>query len=491
MRIQSSNPALLRVGHLVGDVGAEFIDVSVPNGSTDVNFYVHGMEGVTGAATITASAPGFTTSPTGTVNVLAPWLELVSVPDTTTTLSADSPFYVRTGVVLTGGTSFWAFQAPRPGGSGVSVNVTHTNTAVAQLVTTAGAAQTRTVNIAAGQFNSPTSVAAGGVAFDPIAAGTTIVSASATGYTAIRTETVTVTSPGMTLFGFPTNVGSGLHYGAFTARLGANLHGGVTMRIQSSNPALLRVGHACRRRGRGIHRRVRAERLDRRELLCARHGRGDGRSHDYGIGARIHHQPDRHGQRPRAMAGVGQCARHHDDALCGQPVLCADGSRADGRDVVLGVPGTAAWRFGRERQCDAHETAVAQLVTTAGAAQTRTVNIAAGQFNSPTSVAAGGVAFDPIAGGTTIVSASATGYTAIRTETVTVTSPGMTLFGFPTNVGSGLHYGAFTARLGADLHGGVTMRIQSSNPALLRVGHLVGDVGAEFIECPCRTARPT
>ena len=212
MRIQSSNAALLRVGHLVGDAGTEFIDVTLTNGATDVNFYVHGMEGVTGAATITATAPGFTASTPATVNVFAPWMELVSVPDTTTTLSADSPFYVRTGVALPGQSFFWAYQAVRAGGPGLAVNVTHSNGDFADLVTTAGAADSRTVTVAPGTFNSPTTVASGGVAFHPVSAGSTTVSASATGFTLIRTEAVNVTAPGLSLFGFPTNVGSGLQY---------------------------------------------------------------------------------------------------------------------------------------------------------------------------------------------------------------------------------------------------------------------------------------
>ena len=73
------------------------------------------------------------------------------------------------------------FQALRTGAAALSVTVSHTNTAVAQLVTTGGAGQTRTVTIVPGEFDSPTSVAAGGVAFDPIGGGTTTVNASATG----------------------------------------------------------------------------------------------------------------------------------------------------------------------------------------------------------------------------------------------------------------------------------------------------------------------
>ena len=482
MRIQSSNAALLRVGHLVGDAGTEFIDVTIPNGSTDVNFYVHGMEGVTGAATITATALGFTPSTPATVNVFAPWMELVSVPDTTTTLSADSPFYVRTGVVLPGQSFFWAYQAVRAGGPGLAVNVTHSNGDFADLVTTAGAADSRTVTVAPGTFNSPTTVASGGVAFHPVSAGSTTVSASATGFTLIRTEAVNVTAPGLSLFGFPTNVGSGLQYGTFTARLGATLHGGVTMRIQSSNAALLRVGHLVGDAG--------TEFID----VTIPNGSTDVNFYVHGMegvtgAATI--TATALGFTPSTPATVNVFAPWME--LVSVPdtttTLSADSPFYVRTGVVL--PGQSFfWAYQAVRAGGpglavnvTHSTpTVAQLVTTAGAAQSRTVNIPAGGFNSPTTVGTGGIAFDPVSGGTTTVSASATGFTLMRTELVTVTAPGISLFGFPTNVGSGLRYGQFTARLGATVHGGVTMRIQSSNPAVVKFSPNATATGTDFID---------
>ena len=481
MRIQSSNPALLRVGHAVGDAGAEFIDVTVPNGSTDVNFYVHGMEGVTGAATVTATATGFTPATPATVNVLAPWIELVSVPDTTTTLSADSPFYVRTGVVLTGGTSFWAFQAVRVGGPGLTVNVTHNTGAVADLVTTAGAADSRTVTLAPGAFNSPTTVATGGIAFNPVSGGTTTVSASATGFTLIRTELVTVTAPGINLFGFPTNVGSGLRYGTFTARLGATQHGGVTMRIQSSNPAVVKFSPNATATGTDF--------ID----VFVPNGSTDVNFYVDGMEG--------------IVGGVTLTATapgFTDDTgtinvfrpvieLVGLPNTTTSLSPNISFYVRTGVVlpgGTSVWACQQARPGGPGLTvsvthtnpAVAQLVTTAGATQTRTVSIAAGAFNSPTTVAAGGVAFDPVNPGTTIVSASSPGFDLVRTESIAVTAPGITLFSLPTTVGAGLQTGPFTARLEGSAHTGVTMRIQSSNPAVLRVSANATTAGTEFID---------
>ena len=128
-------------------------------------------------------------------------------------------------------------------------------------------------------------------------------------------------------------------------------------------------------------------------------------------------------------------------------------------------------------------TAVAQLATSTGAAQTRTVTMA-GACYSPTTVATGGVEFDPIGGGTTTVSATATGFRAATPVDVTVSAPAITLFSLPGLVGAGLMSGALTARLGATAHGGVTVRITSSNPALLLVSRNATTVGTASVDIP-------
>jgi hypothetical protein len=231
---------VLRISPNGATPGTEFIDVFIPNGSTDAPYYIQGLEGATGGVTITASAPGFTDD-TGIGNVYRSTAELVSVPDSTTSLSASTSFFVRIGVVLPGSTSFWAYQEVRAGGTALTATVTHSNPAVAQLVTTAGPAQTRTVTIVPGESNSPTSVAAGGIAFDPLTPGETVVSVSVPGLEVMRSEPVTVSAPAVTLLSLPITVGAGLQYGTFTARLGAPQHGGVTLRIRSSNPEVLRI----------------------------------------------------------------------------------------------------------------------------------------------------------------------------------------------------------------------------------------------------------
>ena len=112
--------------------------------------------------------------------------------------------------------------------------------------------------------------------------------------------------------------------------------------------------------------------------------------------------------------------------------------------------------------------AVGTLVTSAGSGATRTVQIPIGLYYSPTSVATGGVAFNVLLGGTTVVSASIPNLiqTTSAVRTVTVSAPGITVSS-PT-VGAGLQVGA-SVSLGTANHGGVTVHVQSSQPGVALV----------------------
>jgi hypothetical protein len=71
--------------------------------------------------------------------------------------------------------------------------VTNSAAAVAQLVTSAGGAQSRSVVIAGGSSSSPSSLAAGGIQFDPLSAGQTTVNVTSPGFAIVNTATVNVT----------------------------------------------------------------------------------------------------------------------------------------------------------------------------------------------------------------------------------------------------------------------------------------------------------
>ena len=303
------------------------------------------------------------------------------------------------------------------------------------------------MTIVAGDTGSPTTVAAGGVAFDPIGGGTTSVSASATGVRAAVPVTVTVSSPGMTLLSVPALVGAGLMAGGGTARLGATAHGGVTVRITSSNPELLLVSRTpTTAAGAFVDVPVANGSTDASYWV---HGVEEAR----GTVTLTATAPGF--TQTQATTTVAETGLQLQNVPGSTTTLSPDSAFSVNIGVLNASGAIAQFQAVRTGAAPLSVTishtnpAVAQLVSTSGAGQTRTVTIVAGDTNSPTTVAAGGVAFDPIGGGTTTVSASATGVRAAVPVTVTVSSPGMTLLSVPTLVGAGLMAGGGTARLGA------------------------------------------
>jgi hypothetical protein len=196
----------------------------------------------TGAATVTISAEGFTPD-SHTVNVAPVAVEIHSLGAATTTLSApDTTWYAQVGVRNQAGTAV-SVQNVRPGG-GFVVTLTNSNGTVARLRSdepgTTG--QTVTKPIKPGIYFT-LAVTAGttyGLAFEPLAEGTTTV--SVTGPAGVLTTTnstrqVAVTAPGITATSTLT-VGAGLMLNA-SATLGASQHGGRDVTVTSSDPAVL------------------------------------------------------------------------------------------------------------------------------------------------------------------------------------------------------------------------------------------------------------
>ncbi|MCL4215108.1 MAG: hypothetical protein KJZ74_14455, partial [Gemmatimonadales bacterium] len=91
------------------------------------------------------------------------------------------------------GTGIQAEHPLRFGGAARTVTVTNSSAAAARLVTTALTGQSVTAQIVAGQNRTASGAAAGGVEFDPLASGTTTVTASSAGALALPGSSVTVT----------------------------------------------------------------------------------------------------------------------------------------------------------------------------------------------------------------------------------------------------------------------------------------------------------
>ena len=99
--------------------------------------------------TLTATAPGFT-QVQGTATVGDVGLQLSGLSTSPTALSPNDEFSVNIGVLNASG-AVVSIQALRVGAPSMTVTVSHTNTAIGQLVTGTWVGQSRTVTISAGQ----------------------------------------------------------------------------------------------------------------------------------------------------------------------------------------------------------------------------------------------------------------------------------------------------------------------------------------------------
>ncbi|HEY6108566.1 MAG TPA: hypothetical protein VIV56_06630, partial [Gemmatimonadales bacterium] len=194
--LTSSDPAIL-ISPNATTAGQTQITIPVADGVQTVGFYVQGLEGLasTVSGTITVSAPAFTDGVASEI-IVQPALDLQGVPSTMPVGAADANLFVRVGTASAGNGSLNQLQAVRAGlpGGALSVSVTSSNVNAATLVNSAGGTGSpQTVVIAAGQSNSPTTVAAGGVALRRVAAGTSSISAAATGVITTTNGTRSVT----------------------------------------------------------------------------------------------------------------------------------------------------------------------------------------------------------------------------------------------------------------------------------------------------------
>jgi len=191
VRLTSSNPSVLLLSPNTTTPGTPFIDIPLANGIQGFSYYTQGVEGTAATASVNATAGGFTDANVS-VTTRQPAVDIIFLNATTTTGAADDDFQIRTG--WSNGTAMSVEQAIRAGGTSLAATLTNGNATAGQLVTTAGAGQSRIVQVSAGQARSPSNVASGGVAFDALAVGqTTVTIQTATGYQILPTASVVVT----------------------------------------------------------------------------------------------------------------------------------------------------------------------------------------------------------------------------------------------------------------------------------------------------------
>jgi hypothetical protein len=494
VHLTSSNPDQLLLSATAADAASPSIDVFVPNGQTIARFFVKGVAGSLGTATVTATATHFTES-SGTVDVVQPRISILNLPTVATTLAAETPFQVGVGVLHPFGT-FIALQGVQ---QNTLVTLTNSTAAVANLRTQAGAGQIRTVTIAAHQLFSPVAIVDGGIAFDPLTPGQTSVTATAAGFDGSvgATVDVAVSAPAITLQGFPLRVGAGLEtnlnqdgFGAFQigALLGAAEHGGVTVHLTSSNADRVLLAETPDVAG--------AAAID----VFVPNGQTVARFFVKGVSGPLG------GSTITASATGFDAATGTVDVV--QPYLTIQGLPTAATSLSPDIPFAVAvgvlhpfFNFvalqGVQQNTVVTVTnataAVARLRTSAGDDQIRTVTIAARQSTSPGTVADGGIALDLLAAGQTSVTASAAGFNATvgGTVDVTVAAPGIAMQGLPARVGAGLQtnlnqdsFGVtpLAAVLSGSEHTGLTVHLTSSNSSVLRLAVSGSDPGTASID---------
>ncbi|MBX3173883.1 MAG: hypothetical protein KF709_05690 [Gemmatimonadaceae bacterium] len=220
-------------------LGADTLVIVFPPGVNNRPFVVQALEGTLDSTiTLQATAPGFT-GRTSTLRVLQPVVEVVSLATGPTSLDVNDPFAVRVGTPLspTGGLN--SVDELRVGSPGAPIVVRSSLGTVGRLITETGTGDSVLVVLAARASQTPASAALGGVEFDPLTTGTTVVSASIAGFRTIATSSVTVNvvAPQINLSTNGIGVGSGLQL-ALSGSLNTTNHGGRVLVLRSSNPAV-------------------------------------------------------------------------------------------------------------------------------------------------------------------------------------------------------------------------------------------------------------
>jgi hypothetical protein len=389
--------------------------VAVADGSTSVPYYLQGVEGVADTVSFVISAPGFTPRVVQHT-VVVPQLDVSGLNAATTTLSPDDVFQVRVGIG--NGASLITLQEIRAGGTPLTATVTSSVPTVGQLAISALRSGTVDVQIGVLSSSSPSTVAAGGVAFDPLTAGTTTVSASIPGFVTTTTNgirAVTVAAPGLTVG--TVTVGAGLQESA-SVSLGANDYGTTTIVIRSSNPQVALVSPNASTAGTDsilitvnepttsvsffVHG------LENQTGTVTISARADGFTDGSNTATVVQPALDIAGLVTTTTAGAADDpfqVRVGRGTAAGLSVL--QEVRAGGPGLTVTITSTAP--------------AFGQLVTTALTGGTVTVAIPAGASATSGSVAAGGVAFDALAAGATTVSASIPGFVTTTDGVRTVT----------------------------------------------------------------------
>lgn len=486
----AARPGVVRFAPNATTPGVDTLVVVIPAGNTSVSFVVQAEDGIVAdTVQITASAPGFTPA-TAEQRVWRAVYQLSGLNATGTPLSADDPFYVSIGTPSSPtGTSIWVADDRRAGAAPLNASVVTGTPATARLIPVGGAPVDSTVvQIVPGVSNSPTSVAAGGVALRYVAGGTTLVRATipGTGLRALAGASATVTVSTTAISLSTDYVGSGLQRSR-SVTLGAPAPaGGVPITITADRLGVARFAPNATSVGTDTL------------VVTIPQGSTSASFFVQGMEGIVADTVTLTASSPGFASGVAeQRVWQGVIELSGLPATLNTLAPDDPFQVVVGTPSSPAggtiWvsdnvRFGAPplvASVVSNTSTVGQLTTTARTGDTVTVQIPAGVRVSPSTVAAGGVAFQALTTGATVISATIPGFRPVQGalgSTVTITAPALLLNAVPT-VGAGLQLGA-TGSVNAAQHGGISVVLRSSNPALVKVAPNATTAATDSIVIP-------
>ena len=418
VRLSSLDPSIARVSADNITAGSEFIDIVFADGESKKDVYAQGVRGATGSATLEATSALFATG-TAALEVVPSGFLFSGLITDSNTLASDDEFQIRTFSTGTSG-QFLEYQEASAVGP-LTVTLTSSDPVVGGFTTQSQTASgTVTVDVPVGQITTPNTVANGGVAFDALANGTTTVTAMAPGFDPLVSSSsadVTVSQPAITFnvtsLIHQSRLGSGLQGRAQVVLDGAD-HGGVRVRVVSNTPTLMKVAPDDVTEGTSLI-----------EI-------------DIADGDTI---ADFYVQGERGATGVGMLTASNALFQDGtttieivQPVvrinsLSSTISASDADDeFFLNIWSTSQSGSLLQNQnvsavgpitftllsSDAGVGALKTLDQTSGVSVT--IDIESGQSFTPTSIQAGGVAFDPLSAGETVISVTGPGFDPAATE---------------------------------------------------------------------------
>jgi hypothetical protein len=483
VRITSANPGIVLVARTDNVVGAEFIDVPLVEPATSFNVTVQALEGT--AATpdsikLIATAQRFTPD-TIIVVVARSAVGIVGPAATTTTLSQNSGFVVRIGVINTTNNGIQAEQPLRAGADTVFPTAFVTDSFVGRIATKDSVRPAVTTFIAARQSRSPTGLPARGVEFVPRNAGTTRVKTSIPGYVPVDSTTVNVTAP--VLFTGSTRVGRGLQ-GQVSGSVSASNYDTATVHIVSLNPAIALVAPIATTPGAAsIDIHITEPTTSFQYWIQGVEGSALGPDSIKIIVSADRFTPDTgYGVVARSAVGlVGPAGNLTTLSPNGDfQVRIGVTTSATNNAIAIEQP-IRAGGVPLDAVVTHSNPVAAQLVTRDSSRQTVSVHFNVGTTRS-LSFANGGVQIEPLSTGVTRVKPSIAGFAIADSTTVTISTPALSLSGAGTRVGRGLQIQA-TGSLGGSDYGTVTVHLTSSDstkvllaPNATTVGHGAIDI---------------